>query len=291
MSYAEMYLVRTSGLDDSTLVDVLEALACCNNSRTGKCFPSVRTIARIARRSDNVVRAAIARLVDLGYISCEQAPGCIRYFTLHLDRLPKLQGVALPEPLSEVEGVAEVKGVSDLGGDPFQKCKGTPCRSERGPLSEVKAESVMESVIQSVKESGNSHTPAKKKSLAESAPLDALFSIYDQILGGTLPAIREKTATRKSALAARWADAVRQNKLKSEDDGMKFFEGFFQTVAASDFLSGRKPNVSWRASFDWLMKPANFQKVLDGNYTNRSAARSNAPLQFDDAYYENGGVF
>ena len=35
----------------------------------------------------------------------------------------------------------------------------------------------------------------------------------------------------------------------------------------SDFLSGRAK--SFKAGFDWIFKPANLQKILEGNYDNR----------------------
>lgn len=134
MSYEAMAKVRGSGLTDATTVDVLEALAFCLNDKTGKCCPSTETIARIARRSANVVRQTIKKLESDGLISSAQLPGRERHFTLFLEHLPKA------EPLTEVKGVAEVKPLSEVKGDPFQKCKGTPYRSERGPLSEVKPE-------------------------------------------------------------------------------------------------------------------------------------------------------
>ena len=138
MSYAAMAAVRGSGLTDATVVDVLEALAFCLNDKTGKCCPSTETIARLARRSPNVVRQTLKKMENDGLILMIQSPGLERYFKLFLDRLPK------GDPLSEVQGVAEVKPLSEVTGAPFQKCEGTPVRSERGPLSEVKPEQVSE---------------------------------------------------------------------------------------------------------------------------------------------------
>lgn len=138
MSYAAMAAVRGSGLTDATTVDVLEALAFFLNDESGKCCPSTGSIARIARRSPNVVRQALKKLEADGLIATIQEPGRERYFRLFLDRLPKYV------PLKEVKGVAEVKPLSEVTGDPFQKCEGTPVRSERGPLSEVKPEQVSE---------------------------------------------------------------------------------------------------------------------------------------------------
>ena len=44
-------------------------------------------------------------------------------------------------------------------------------------------------------------------------------------------------------------------------------------AAASTYLGGGGPS-GWTATFDWLMRPSNFQKVLDGHYDNsRTEAR------------------
>ena len=45
------------------------------------------------------------------------------------------------------------------------------------------------------------------------------------------------------------------------------FEEVFTLAEESDFLKGANGR-DWQASFDWLIKDANFAKVLDGNYEN-----------------------
>ena len=41
-----------------------------------------------------------------------------------------------------------------------------------------------------------------------------------------------------------------------------------KNAAESDFLNGKGPK-GWIASFDWMMMPQNFQKVLENNYRNK----------------------
>lgn len=144
MSYEAMHRVRACGLTDRTLVDVLDSLAFFLNQESGLCFPSTDSIARVARLSPNIVRRAVKDLETAGYISTYQKPGGRRNFHLHLDKLP--DGDDSTYPLSEIEGVShqggvsEVKGVSEVTPLPCQKRNPSPVRSERGPLSEVKAE-------------------------------------------------------------------------------------------------------------------------------------------------------
>lgn len=49
----------------------------------------------------------------------------------------------------------------------------------------------------------------------------------------------------------------------------KGFEGLFEKVARSDFLMGK--TGSWKADFDWLLKPDNLTRVLEGRYDNVEA--------------------
>ncbi len=52
------------------------------------------------------------------------------------------------------------------------------------------------------------------------------------------------------------------------------FKELFTKAEASDFLKG-KNDKNWQANFDWLIKDANFAKVLDGNYDNKSSVKKN----------------
>ena len=73
----------------------------------------------------------------------------------------------------------------------------------------------------------------------------------------SLPAPKEAkawTEKRKRTVKSRW----------KKNPSMDFWYGFFHKIEDSDFLSGRK--TDWRASFDWIMKPANFEKISEGCY-------------------------
>ena len=71
-----------------------------------------------------------------------------------------------------------------------------------------------------------------------------------------LPKIKKLTDTRKKVIKARSNDLAE-------------FESVFKKVEASDFLSGR--NGSWlNCSFDWVLKQANWVKVIEGNYDNKN---------------------
>ena len=48
---------------------------------------------------------------------------------------------------------------------------------------------------------------------------------------------------------------------------MENFKTVFESAEASSFLKGA--DGGWKASFDWMMKDANFIKILEGNYADK----------------------
>ena len=95
-----------------------------------------------------------------------------------------------------------------------------------------------------------------------------------------LPKIRTLTKQRRSDVKARITE-----------NGIDTITEAFRKAQASDFLTGKV--TDFKASFDWIMKPSNFCKILEGNYDNRptpaAAARpaNNEPqrsssIEFDD---------
>lgn len=93
MGYKSAFRVRMSDIDDGTLVDVLEAIACFVNEKEPSvgCYPSLETIMRVSRKSKPTVRAAIKALREKGFLSFEQEAGEKRIYYLNLDLLPEAE--------------------------------------------------------------------------------------------------------------------------------------------------------------------------------------------------------
>lgn len=89
---------------------------------------------------------------------------------------------------------------------------------------------------------------------AERVPYEEIFKAYATALPG-LPQVRIKDAARKAAIRNRWNADPR---FKS----VEFWQKYFEYAGKSDFLMNQCKAIG----FDWLMKPANFKKVLEGNY-------------------------
>lgn len=109
------------------------------------------------------------------------------------------------------------------------------------------------------------------------APLD-YKSIAESFNGicKSLPKVRDMTDQRKRAVRG----------ASKRIEGAGGFAALFQKVEASDFLTGR--NGGWTGcGFDWILKPANLTKILEGNYDNRE--RSGQPNYTDPSRYANTG--
>ena len=96
------------------------------------------------------------------------------------------------------------------------------------------------------------YTPPKPERTDYQGVLDAYHECCP-----SFPAVIKLTETRKRAIKARL-----------KDYGLEEIKRAFSLAGQSDFLKGAS---GWQASFDWLMKPANMTKVLEGNYTNRAS--------------------
>lgn len=66
-----------------------------------------------------------------------------------------------------------------------------------------------------------------------------------------------------------------------KERGKEVFIEMIHKAYESDFLKGQNKN-GWKASFDWLIKPTNFEKVISGNYDNRSKKDCGTDTADDD---------
>ena len=157
MGFLAVFKVRGSGLTNKTTVDVLEALAFFLNEKTGACFPSTESIAKVARVHPNVARKTLKELEDSGLITSNQKPGCKRHFVLHLERLPlqEITGGDDPTGVKDVEPLKEDEGVKDVEPTPLKIINPSPLTCLSTPLKEVKPELEIELEINKEKGTRN----------------------------------------------------------------------------------------------------------------------------------------
>ncbi len=92
-----------------------------------------------------------------------------------------------------------------------------------------------------------------------SIDFQALVDLFNAKLEGKLSRVTQVTDKRKAAIRARIANHGKESVVK-----------VFDLVLNSPFLLGEN-NRNWRADFDWIFKPSNFVKILEGNYLKRES--------------------
>lgn len=103
-------------------------------------------------------------------------------------------------------------------------------------------------------------------------PYERLLNLYHETCT-SLPALRLVNDKRKQLLKTRWVQVSRDMKRYAVGDieaGLAWWAKFFAAVEESNFLTGRAGD--WHATYDWILKEANFAKIIDGNYENREQA-------------------
>ena len=99
--------------------------------------------------------------------------------------------------------------------------------------------------------------PEKAGASNGAVPQQAIIDLYHAHCPD-LPKVKAWHRQRQQLLAARWQEDEKRQSLD-------YWGKFFTAVKQSDFLYGRT-STGFRASLEWLLKPTNFAKVIEGNY-------------------------
>jgi len=115
-------------------------------------------------------------------------------------------------------------------------------------------------------------------------PHQEIINLYHEILPD-LPKVRSWTRQRKSLLKARW----REDKERQSPD---WWRSFFERVRRSRFLTGETQR-ELRSDLEWLLRPNNFSKVLEGKYDKTFKGADPAPDMPQGVvnYIRKGGKF
>jgi hypothetical protein len=124
-------------------------------------------------------------------------------------------------------------------------------------MGTIKEDKNIKSTSYSMPESADSDCPQQK-----------VLAVYRE----ELPSLTQPRTWRSNdavALRARWNEKKKEGKFSTPEEGLDYFRKFFRYVAKSPFLMGRvasRDGRAFKADLRWLMKAANFDKVLEGKY-------------------------
>lgn len=117
---------------------------------------------------------------------------------------------------------------------------------------------------------------------AESFPYEEYRNVFIEVCS-SLPKPQEVSS---------WS-ASRKKAIRSKRVSLEEFRDVCTKIERSDFLSGR--SGKWAGcSLDWILKPANWQKIIEGNYDNRKEPiNQNATYDLEayerDSFYDTMG--
>jgi len=109
--------------------------------------------------------------------------------------------------------------------------------------------------------------PVDGKPPTPDCPHVEIVALYHEILP-ELRRVRDWTGDRQAFLRSRWRE-------KPERQSLEWWRGFFGYVRQCPFLMGEGQSSPDRQPFtadlEWLVRPTNFRKVIEGRYQRRAA--------------------
>ncbi|MFV3289142.1 helix-turn-helix domain-containing protein [Pseudomonas sp. NY11955] len=208
-----------------------------NANDDGVCWPSVATIGSRTCLSERAVRNALRWLEEAGLMKSHQRFGRSTWYTL--------------TPAAYAPGT--ICPPAPDAPPPRQEMPPTPAPDAPHPGT-----SCPQNRKGTIKEPSEEETGASAGS--KKAPVEQIVDLFNQVLH-QLPRVVLINKDRRAKIQARWAES-------SVHQDLDFWNDFFAQVATSDFLMGRLKgrDTQFRCTFDWLIAPSNFVKVVEGNY-------------------------
>lgn len=109
--------------------------------------------------------------------------------------------------------------------------------------------------------SNGENSLSSQKAPADTCPHQKIIDLYHEILPSARR-IRDWTPSRQAALRARWRERAERRRLE-------WWSEFFGYISRCDFLMGKVHTQGRRpfeVSLDWILKPENFVKIMEGAY-------------------------
>lgn len=159
-----------------------------------------------------------------------------------------------------------ISKINNLGGNP-RLDNGSPLLSTAAQPSEPEPEPEKEKAPTVLVGHGVSNPPKARAYAIPDCPYAEIIEAYHAVLP-SLPAVVIDNEKRRTLIRGRWREVCGAEQF-GKADGVSFFGDFFRIVAASKFLTGRtdqKGRDPFVADLEWLMRPTNFAKTLEGRY-------------------------
>ncbi|WP_337158161.1 helix-turn-helix domain-containing protein [Pseudomonas putida] len=210
-----------------------------NANDDGVCWPSVARIAERTCLSERAVRNALRWLEASGALAAHHRTGRSTWYTVSPNSYNP--GTSCP-PAPDADQPRQDMPPTPA---PYAPHPGTSCpQNRKGTPNEPSGES-----------------PGAREG-SNRVPVKEIVGLFNELLP-EFPSVVLINKDRSSKIKARWEESpVHQD--------LEFWRDFFTTVKSSAFLMGKVEGKNgakpFRCSFDWLIAPSNFVKVVEGNY-------------------------
>ena len=294
MSFSAIrWALAQDSLDDPREALLLVVLADYYNDKTCQCNPSRDTLKKRARiGNNNTLTAKLSTLQKKGLITVYSQNGKSNCYRLKLESTLETESPPSSEmnhlPSSELNQVqnctrfrtepppsSELNHLpsSELNHEPINEPIKEPIntfvrRADPGSPDEQK-DAVNESEKFNLTEPKEELTPKQRSAqIGSHCPHEKIISLYHECLP-MLPTVRIWSEDRRKTLAARWRTLVNDKGYQSEEEGLGWFKRLFGYIRRSRFLTGETPQKeghTWRPDLEWIIKPKNLTKIIEGKY-------------------------
>jgi len=101
-------------------------------------------------------------------------------------------------------------------------------------------------------------------------PHEKILDLWQEVLPEMPQHLRSQwNAARQQALRVRWKAIWTSEDMASEEEALDYWRRLFQFIRQSKFLMGKvsvKDRPAFQITLEWLIKPANWSKVVEGKY-------------------------
>lgn len=227
---------------------LLESIDHEGNLRFSATIPyNEKMLAIITNTNVDIVKSAMDKLIALGLVEI------LSDSTIYMNEVEKMLGAESYWAEQKRNKRKECNSnLKEIGQCPT-------CPTVVQPLSTQEIEKEIEKEIEI------DNTSSEILQIPDRIPYQKIVAAFNEICT-SLTKVKGLTEGRKSVIKARYKDlGYSMDKVKE----------YFTKVQASDFLTGkveREGKRPFKATFDWVIKSANFVKIIEGNYENKEAS-------------------
>lgn len=238
---------------------------CDNASDEGYCFPSIQNISYACEASKRSVIRHISDLEELGLLKktnrykdgSQTSNEYVLCFQSILKLVDKNERQRVAHPVTRSHPPSDIQSP-------------VLCHTVNPPMTECHTNHHLTVNEPSIEPIVSSKLPT--------CPHAEILKIYSQTLPGLIqPKIWD--TTREQLLKSRWHFLLTNKKTNGDpyatdkDSAIRWLTGFFEYIAKSDFLMGNvETDRPFKADLVWILKPANFAKIIEGKYHTRNGS-------------------